>query len=248
MQRGALMKKTILRIAIVLLILAAISFSLYKVMNARTFQLMGEFIPSVTTEEKVVALTFDDGPTEKTDQILKILDEEDIKATFFLVGSSIKENPEKARSIAAAGHDIGNHSYSHHRMIFKSPAFIQKEIESTDALIRQAGYQGEIYFRPPNGKKLVFLPYYLNKHDRKTIMWNIEPDSNQEAAGKSEMITELVNDQIQPGSIILLHVMYDNEKRESLESIKEIAKALRAKGYTFKTVSELLEYQTSKTK
>ena len=242
------MKKIVLSLIIILLLLIVGAFSLYKIMNARTFQLMGEIIPIVNTNEKVVALTFDDGPTEKTDEILKTLEEENIKATFFLTGDSIKGNIDKARSIALAGHEIGNHTYSHQRMIFKSPEFIKKEIESTDELIRQTGYQGDIYFRPPNGKKLIFLPYYLNKHNRKTIMWNIEPDSYPEIAGSAEKIIELVNHQIKPGSIILLHVMYDNEERKSLESIKGIVKDLREKGYEFKTISELLKYDKVQTK
>lgn len=236
------MKKIIMRTAVILLTLIGAAFLLYKLMNARTYQLMGEIIPRVNTSEKVVALTFDDGPTEKTDRILKLLDEADIKVTFFLNGNSIEKNPGKAESIVRAGHEIGNHTYSHQRMIFKSPAFIQKEIEDTDVLIRQAGYQGDIHFRPPTGKKLFLLPYYLSKNNRKTIMWNIEPDSYSEAVADKGKIVQLVNSQIQPGSIILLHVMYDNEERESLESVKEIVASLKEKGYTFKTVSELLEY------
>ena len=216
---------------------------MFKIMNSRAFQFFGEIVPRVNTNEKVTALTFDDGPTEKTDEILAALDEAGIKATFFLTGGSISENPEYAKKIVDAGHELGNHTYSHNRMVFKTFSYIKNELEDTDRLIREAGYKGDIHFRPPNGKKLLLLPYYLGKSNKKTIMWSIEPDSYPEVASSTEKIVEHVNNNIQPGSIILLHVMYDNEKRKSLESVKDIVSTLREKGYEFKTVSELLEYE-----
>ncbi|WP_202709827.1 polysaccharide deacetylase family protein [Sporosalibacterium faouarense] len=236
------MKKKALIGVLILILLIGMSYIVYKVMNSRTFQLMGEIIQKADTEEKVVAITFDDGPTDNTDSILKILNDADIKATFFLTGKSIEENPEETKKIVTAGHELGNHTYSHKRMVFKSPSFIKEEINKTDKLIREAGYKGEIHFRPPNGKKLVFLPYYLNKKDKKTIMWNIEPDSYPEIAKDKDKIVKFINDNIEPGSIILLHVMYDTEERKSLESIKDIILNLKEKGYEFKTVSDLLKY------
>lgn len=237
------MKKKIIVPAIVVLVIALMGYGAYRIMNLRSFQFFGEIIPRVHTNEKVVALTFDDGPTGRTDEILQVLNEAGIKTTFFLNGNSISQNPELARKIAAAGHELGNHTYSHNRMVFKSPAYIKKEIEETNKLIREAGYKEDIHFRPPNGKKLVLLPYYLSKNNIKTIMWNLEPDSYPEIAASEEKIVKYVRDEVQPGSIILLHVMYDNQERKSLESIKDIVTALKDKGYEFKTVSELLEYE-----
>lgn len=237
------MKKKIVIIAAVIVALVITWFLLLKIMNLRTFQFFGGLVSSVDTDEKVVALTFDDGPTEKTGEILQALEEAGIKATFFLNGRSIAKNPDNAKKIAEAGHELGNHTYSHNRMVFKSYSYIKREIEDTDKLIREAGYKGEIHFRPPNGKKLLLLPYYLSRNNRKTIMWNIEPDSYPELASSPEKITEYVSGSIKPGSIILLHVMYDNEERGSLESVKGIAAALQEKGYRFVTVSELLKYK-----
>lgn len=71
-------------------------------------------------------------------------------------------------------------------MIFKSPTYIKNEIKKTDRLIRETGYKGEILFRPPNGKKFVLLPYYLSEHNRKTIMWDLEPDSHTDIGSSSE--------------------------------------------------------------
>jgi peptidoglycan/xylan/chitin deacetylase (PgdA/CDA1 family) len=232
------MKKRIALIAVVLIIVT--SAGLRQVSRSRTFQFFGEIIPRVTTSEKMVALTFDDGPTPKaTDQILAILSEMNVRATFFVTGAELEQNLEQGKKLVAAGHQLGNHSYSHVRMFFVTPSFVKQEIESTDKLIRETGYQGDIHFRPPYGKKLFTLPYYLWKHRRKSITWDVEPDSYPEIAADANKIVEHVLANVRPGSIIILHVMYPN-RRESMKSVKMIVEGLRAEGYEFKTVSELL--------
>ena len=236
-------KKVVYIFICTILALALTWLLLLKVMNSRTFQFFGDIITHVDTDKKVVALTFDDGPTDKTDEVLRVLEEADIKATFFVNGSNISDKPENAAKIVKAGHELGNHTYSHHRMVFKSMSYIKREIEDTDRLIRESGYKGDIHFRPPNGKKLLLLPYYLSRNNRKTIMWSLEPDSYPEIAGSPEKIITYVESNIKPGAIILLHVMYDNEERGALESIKGIVSALGEKGYEFVTVSELLKYE-----
>lgn len=230
------------KVLIILLVLLAVSYSLFQVSKSRSFQFFGGLVEKVETKEKVVALTFDDGPGMHTDEILNVLQEKDVKATFYLTGKEIEGNLDDAKNIVQAGHEIGNHTYSHQRMVLKSPGFIKEEIETTDEWIRKAGYDGDITFRPPYGKKLLFLPYYLNQHDRKTIIWNIEPETYPEVAADSEKITNHVTSNIEPGSIILLHVMYESRK-ESLESVEGIIESLKEQGYTFVTVSELLQYE-----
>lgn len=239
------MKRKLLKISLMIIMLLGISYLLFEISKSRTFQFFGGLVEKVETPEKVVALTFDDGPAENTEEILTILKAENVKATFYLTGKEIKKNLDDAKKIARDGHEIGNHSYSHQRMVLKSPSFIKEEIERTDELIRQAGYKGAIHFRPPYGKKLLLLPYYLNKHDRKTILWNIEPETYPEVASDSKKITDHVMEKIQPGSIILLHVMYES-RRESIKSVKEIISSLKEQGYSFVTVSELLEYEDKK--
>lgn len=185
-------------------------FSMYHLMNSRTFQLFGGLTSNVETSQKAVALTFDDGPAGNTDEISAILDKYHAKGTFFLIGDELENHTEEGQMIAEAGHQIGNHTYSHSRMIFKSPSFIKEEIEKTNNLIRLAGYEGEIDFRPPNGKKLALLPYYLNKRQMDTITWDIEPDTYYSSiSDKVRYVTE----KTEPGSIILLHPMYDKLKK-----------------------------------
>ena len=190
-----------------------------------------------------VALTFDDGPEPgSVEKLLSTLAQENVKATFFVIGSELEKYPEEGRKIVQAGHELGNHSYSHQRMIFKPYSFYQDEIEHTDRLIRQMGYQGEIYFRPPNGKKLIGLPYYLSQHHRKTSMWDIEPDSYVDVASSSQKLVAYTVAHVQPGSIIVLHTMYES-RATSLDAVAGIIEGLRNKGYTFKTVAELLTYE-----
>lgn len=225
----------------VILILFVATYALWHVSNSRTFQFFGEIVPRVSTTEKVVALTFDDGPSPKVEELLPILQELEVKGTFFVIGNELEKNMKEGQKIAAAGHELGNHTYSHKRMVFKSPAYVKDEIEKTDELIRKTGYQGEILFRPPNGKKLFLLPYYLHQHNRKTITWDIEPDSFPEIASNSDQIVKYVLTNTRPGSIILLHPMY-NSREESVRAIRGIVVGLKEQGYSFKTVSELLAY------
>ncbi len=236
------MKKIIVYTFVGFVLVLALSFTGYRLSNSRTFQFFGGIIHRIDTNEKVVALTFDDGPTEKTDEVLLILEELDVKATFYVTGRELEVNMGEGRKIVQAGHELGNHTYSHNRMVFKAPSFIKEELSRTDDLIREAGYKGEITFRPPNGKKLILLPYYLRQQNKKTIMWDLEPDSYPDIAFGSETIVQNVIENVKPGSIILLHVMYDS-RQESVNAIEGIVRALREKGYTFKTVGELLEYR-----
>lgn len=233
------MKKKRMVWLIIVISIPLLLFSTYQVMNARTFQFFGGLTSSVDTDQKVVALTFDDGPTKNVDNLLALLDKYEVKATFFLIGNEIVTHPEEAKRIVEAGHQIGNHSYSHERMIFKSPSFIKKEIEKTNESIRKIGYTEQIDFRPPNGKKLLGLPFYLSKENIDTIMWNLEPDTYHSTT--SEKVT-YVKENIKPGSIILLHPMYEETSTDATE---EIIQLLVAEDYTFATVDELKKLQSN---
>ena len=223
-----------------LIFLLTIAFALWQISKSRTYQVFGEIVPRVETPQKVVALTFDDGPTpEQTREILKILAEENVKATFFLIGKDLEKHLEEGKKIATAGHEIGNHSYSHERMVLVTPSFVKEEVEKTDELIRATGYEKPTHFRPPYGKKLFALPYYLSQTNRKSITWDIEPESFSETAANTDEIVKYVLANTHDGSIILLHVMYD-PKRKSLNAVKPIIEGLKERGFRFVTVSELI--------
>ncbi|HSP13790.1 MAG TPA: polysaccharide deacetylase family protein [Thermoanaerobaculia bacterium] len=225
--------------AIVAALLVAV-IGVWQLSKARTYQLFGEIVPRVQTQRKVVALTFDDGPSPPVRELLGTLRAKKVHATFFLIGGGIAEDPEDARRIVAEGHQVGNHSWSHTRMVFKWPGFIAREIEDTDRLIRQAGYTGEIQFRAPYGKKLVGLPWYLARHHRKDITWDVEPESDPKIDGHTDRIIADVLARARPGSIILLHPMYRN-RAPTRAAVGPIIDGLRARGYEFVTVNELLK-------
>ncbi|WP_410871039.1 polysaccharide deacetylase family protein [Nocardia sp. A7] len=229
------MRKWLISVAVGIVVVLAVAAGLYVLMNSRTYQVAGRLVDRVDTDEKVVALTFDDGPTARTPEVLRVLGESRVPATFYLVGEDLAAHPEYGAAIVGAGHELGNHTYSHRRMVLVSGDTVRDEVERTDTEIRRAGYQGPITFRPPYGKKLWALPRYLADHDRTTVTWDVEPDS---AGGASrEAIVGDAMGKTRPGSIILLHVMYG---AESLAAVPEIVNGLRAKGYRFVTVSELL--------
>ncbi len=233
------MKKKAILFLVSFIIAIGFLFGLYKLMNSTTFQVSGEIIDHKDTEKKLVALTFDDGPNENTDEILRILEEKSVRATFFLIGENIEKNASEAKKIVAAGHQLGNHSYSHTRMIFKSPGFVASEIEKTNTLIKDAGYAGEITFRPPYGKKLFVLPMYLNQHHIKTIMWNHDPLQELPPTSTSQEMSVYVSENAKPGSIILIHPWYGLENN-SRDAIPNIIDRLKEKGFEFVTVHELL--------
>ncbi|MEV6277473.1 polysaccharide deacetylase family protein [Nocardia sp. NPDC051832] len=230
-------RKLLLGSALLLVVLLLVAVGGYYLMNSRTYQLAGRLVDRVDASAKVVALTLDDGPTGKTAEVLKVLAESGVPATFYLNGRDLAANPEAGRAIAQAGHEIGNHTYSHRRMVLVSSGTVRDEVERTDAEIAKTGYQGPITFRPPYGKKLWGLPRYLADHDRTTVMWDVEPDSGK-VASTDEIVAETAG-KVRPGSIVLLHVMSD-QGANSLAAIPRIVTELRGQGYEFVTVSKLI--------
>jgi peptidoglycan/xylan/chitin deacetylase (PgdA/CDA1 family) len=236
--------KTVVRwLVIVVVLLVVVLLALYgtwQLSRSRDFQLFGEIVPRVDTSEKVVALTFDDGPTpEYTDGVLDVLRERGIKATFFLMGVDAEKNPDQVRALIADGHELGNHTFTHPDMTLASFDKAKDEVERTDAAIRSAGYSGEIHFRPPFGKKLIGLPLYLSDHDRTTITWDVEPESYSDIAADPKLITAHVLEKTRPGSIIILHVMY-KARETTRQALPDVIDGLHARGFRFVTVSELL--------
>ncbi|MGE5551174.1 MAG: polysaccharide deacetylase family protein [Bacteroidota bacterium] len=239
------MKRPLIIGTLVIAIMSTLSAAVWQVSKSRSFQCFGGIVRRVETDEKIVALTFDDGPSAAyTGEVLRVLAALDVKATFFVTGAELAANMAQGKQIVAAGHELGNHTYSHKRMVFKSPAFIRQEIEATDRLIRSAGYRGAIHFRAPGCKKLILLPWYLRRHNRKSIVWDVEPESDPKTAADAAKIAAHVTARVRPGSIVLLHVMYDG-RAESRRAVGGIVRALRAEGYSFVTVSALLAAEGS---
>jgi peptidoglycan-N-acetylglucosamine deacetylase len=226
--------------ALISCVLLLLLFGSWQLARSRHFQLFGKLVWRVETTDSIIALTFDDGPVPVlTDSIIRVLARRGASATFFVMGSEIANDPEQAAKLVRAGHELGNHTYSHNRMILRSPGFIRREIESTDSLIRAAGQTDPIYFRPPFTYKLVGLPFYLWRRGRTTVTVDIEPDSYEDVAATSAGIVAHVLGRVRPGSMILLHPWYTSRKT-SLEAIPSLVDSLQARGYRVTTVRELL--------
>ena len=207
-------------------------------------QIMGDAYTRVETDHKVVALTFDDGPNPPcTDSILEVLRVYDVKATFFVVGKYVEKYPGILQQIVREGHEVGNHSWSHKDLIFKSPKFIIKDILKTDSIITHLGYTRPITFRAPRGRKLLFLPYILSRLQKCHILFDIVPIDWENRSVESMLKNILHN--VRPGSIILLHdgdgdVEHSN-RDATVQLTKMAIEVLKTRGYQFVTISELLE-------
>lgn len=218
-------------------LLAGATLAIFQVSRARCFALVGDAICRVETAEPLVALSFDDGPTpEGVALATAALREHGAHATFFLIGGSVEENMPLVRRLLAEGHEIGNHSYSHARMIFHRRGWYDDEVMRADAALRAAGGASPTLFRPPYGRKLIGLPNALARHNYRMIMWDVEdPPGAADARAYADGILR----QARPGSIILMHVMY-RSNRVAREALPMVLRGLRERGLRVVTVGELL--------
>lgn len=235
-----MLKKIAITLGAALVAALIMGAGMWAIVDARSFQLAGNLVAKMDTTDRVVALTFDDGPSAAyIREILSTLLDHDVLATFFVTGREVDENPELARMLVEAGHELGNHSYSHQRMLFQSTEWYRQEVERTDLAIRRAGHQGEIYFRPPYGKRLLGLPRYLARTGRTTVMWDIEPESYPELAEDAVRMAAYVIDNVEPGSIVLMHLMYAS-RETSRQALPLIITGLQERGFELVTLSDLL--------
>ncbi len=158
-----------------------------------------------TTDDKVVALTFDDGPDQSvTPQILDILKSRNVKATFFLIGNKIPGAEKLVKRIDSEGHIIGNHSYIHKTLLTFIPSFmVRKDLNKTTAIVEKIIGKRTDFFRPPFGVTTPAIGWALSIMKIKTIGWNIRTFDTY--YNEEEIILQRIKDGLVPGSIILLH-------------------------------------------
>lgn len=200
-----------------------------------------------TTDPPRVAITFDDGPTEPyTSQVLDILRELDVKATFFMIGSNIERWPEAVRRAAAEGHLIGNHTYRHdHVGVLRGGAYWRSEIDRADQAIQRLIGQRPSLFRPPMGMKTWFIARAARASSHTIVTW-----SQRALDGKTttpqRIIARLVP-RVRAGDIITLHDGVDpNSRRTShatVEALRPLILALRERGFAIVRLDELLNLQ-----
>lgn len=192
------------------------------------------------TQEKVVALTFDDGPDPNyTGLVLDVLEEKGVKATFFVLGENAKRNPELLFQINKTGHEIGNHGYTHS---YNSSQFV-RELVKTDQVIYDLLQQHTYFYRPPGGFVSKDIVQGVKTKGHLLTLWSI--DSKDWRNPGATRIVQNVMESSFPGAIILLHD--GGEKREqTAEALKVIIDRLRKDGYRFVTLSELQRFEGEK--
>ncbi len=211
--------------------------------NPAPFQ--GKTIKDVVLPEgkKVIALTFDDGPwPQTTEQILDTLKKENVKATFFVIGQPLKSFLEISKKTVAAGHEMANHT-EHHWYKSMHGIVAQREIDDTNKTLLEGLNVKTTYFRPPGGVLTNGLVAYSMQRSDTVLMWSADSGDSNPRRPSAESIIKTVVSQATPGGIVLMHDGGGNHENTA-KAVPEIIRQLRAQGYTFATITELLEMGT----
>ncbi|MBD2362015.1 polysaccharide deacetylase family protein [Anabaena minutissima FACHB-250] len=190
--------------------------------------------------QKVIALTFDDGPwPESTAQVLDILKQNNIKGTFFVVGQNIKNYPDLLKRVAAEGHVIGNHTWHHRYHFMNAQVAAYEVVNTTDLIYKVAGVKTNL-FRPPGGIMTNGVANYARNSKYAIIMWS--SDSIDYSQPRVPNLINNVFRSAKPGGIVLMHDG-GGDRSQTVQALPEIIAKFRNQGYSFVTVPELLEMQ-----
>ncbi|SER81576.1 polysaccharide deacetylase family protein [Psychrobacillus sp. OK032] len=210
------------------------------------YETTGEIMWEIKTEEKVVALTFDDGPHPKhTAEILDILSNYDAKATFFVVGENAEKNSDLILRQYNEGHEIANHTYTH--PLKTTLAKLEKELKQTDEIIFSITGTYPELFRPVEGQYSDQMIQSVVKKGYRVIMWSWHQDTEDWKNPGIHRIEKTVLKGVKPGNIILFHDGGGN-RRQTVEALEKIIPELKEQGYEFVTVSELIKMKHVQTK
>lgn len=196
------------------------------------------------TSEKLIALTFDDGPDEDfTPQILDILKKYGVKATFYVIGEKVQYNKKIIRREFKEGHEIGNHTYTHINVSKNGYNKIKKEIGDTQSAIKSVTGVYPKTFRPPYRAISKDMCEIIKQKDMNIVLWSYVDARDWDSPGVSYIIKAIENG-IQNGCIILLHDYNKvrNSKSQTIEALNIIIPDLLEKGYKFVTISELIDH------
>lgn len=222
------LNRRILSCIILLLFLALMCLIGY--FNQQSITVSGNTVRS--TDERKIALTFDDGPHPYyTEQLLKGLKERNVKATFFIIGKNAEDYPEIVKQIYEDGHLIGNHTYNHTQLTSQNEESFKEEIVKTNEIIKGITGEDTIYVRPPYGSWNKEFEKELNLFP---VLWNIDP--LDWCSSDVSCIVNTVCGKAKENGIILMHDQYKTTVTAALKIVDE----LMEEGYEFVTVDELL--------
>lgn len=186
----------------------------------------------IDPNKPMIALTYDDGPSKYTKEILDLLKENNSAATFFVLGSQASKYEETVKQMIENGNQIGNHSYDHKRLTLLNDEELYDQINKTDNLIYEIAMYRPFVMRPPYGSTTEALKEKIQKP---IINWSI--DTRDWESRNAETITKIICENVKDGDIILMHDLYES----SLEASKTVIPELINRGYQLVTISELSE-------
>lgn len=199
----------------------------------KTAAMEADHADQTDTEEKAIALTFDDGPHPVyTEEILDVLDQAGVKASFFMMGKEAELYPDVVKKVSDAGHLIGNHTYTHANVCQISTEETIDEITKTNDILEDLTGKRPQFFRPPFGCKNEALEKQTGMF---WIFWDV--DTLDWSLQNTGQIYRLVVKNVGENDIILMHDAYPS----TVEAVRELIPALREMGYTFVTVDRLVE-------
>ncbi len=209
--------------------------------RGRSARLFGPSVWRGVRSRPALALTFDDGPSESTPALLELLGRHGARATFFQCGMHVRRLPEVARAVAAAGHEIGNHSDTHPRLYLRSRQFIGSELRRAQDAIGEAAGVRPVLFRAPYGCRWFGLRPAQRELGLLGVMWTaIGGDWKRPA----EAVAARLAAAAVPGAIFCLHDGRDVRPRpdiaDTLGAVRRLLPELRDRGYHFESVSEIL--------
>lgn len=217
---------------------------LWYVTESPKNQLWGPTVTSEPVRQKVVALTFDDGPNPPyTDEIVDYLHAEHVPATFFVVGLAVHAHPEVVRKEYDDGNAIGNHTWDHAHLILLSRAHVERELTSTEDEIQRVTGERTPIFRPPFGARDFTVISVARQLGLQVIMWSV-PLPADWTQPPPDVIADRVLKYVKNGAIIVLHDGNKGrsaDRKNTVEATKLIVTALRKKGYQFVTVPQLMK-------
>ncbi len=194
-------------------------------------------ISGTQTEQKVVALTFDHSwGNTFTPSILDTLKENDVKATFFIMGPWAKKYPEVAKQICEAGHELASHGHKHENYGEKTREWVKNDVKTAHEEIKSVTGKDCSLVRPPNGSYSREALQAIEDLGYKTIIWNID-SLDWKNPGK-DVIIERVVKRLKPGGIILLHA--SDTPRQTADALPELIKRIKEEGYQIVTVGDLI--------
>lgn len=185
--------------------------------------------------QKKIALTFDDGPSPYTLEVLELLKKYNARATFFCIGKNIEQHPEILQKIIDGGHLVGNHSYSHSKFFdFYTAKKITEELQKTDQLLEKFTFKKINFFRPPYGVTTPSIGRALKITGHKVIGWNIR--SLDGGTTNAELILNRIKKRVSPGGIVLLH----DTAPHSVYVLEQFLQFLQQNNYEVVSIEELL--------